>query len=316
MSTRLNTDLDAEVEVLRTERDTLKVKLEMLQGILDNQRSQHPNAQLEFENSRLMQLIAELRQKLSDMQEEHASANERLSAQARAAKAEAQSHKQFTNQTHTNVLLKLSDTVTLAENLQNFLEKATAEAAQMKAASESRYRALVLNFSQLEMWEMETQRLLDAQKIKTREAGEECTRLKVDMKDMEACSKELAVKLVGAETNIQQLGALLEKACKKLAVFVAGHNNGHEALESEIARLLLQIQNATLELEIAQQSLADKGKIVENLSHELAHLAPNLKKALAAAENAEKEKIKAEEELKRERDSRNRALKQVKILKT
>ena len=213
------------------------------------------------------------------------------------------------------MLHKLSDTVTFTENLQKLLEKAAVDAAQMKVASESRYETLVLKFSQLEMLEMETQRLLDAQKIQTRVVGEECTRLQSDLKDMKACNKDLAVKIVGAETNIQQLGVMLEKACKKLSVFIAGHNNGNEALQSEVTRLLLQLQSTTLELQNAKKSLADKEKTVDNLSYELAQLAPNLKKALAAANNAEKEKNKAEEELKRNRDSLKGTSEKVRILK-
>ena len=100
MTTRLSSDLDAEVEGLRTERDALAVrcnklqaKCDLLQGILDNQRVEDPNTNLEKEHRRLLQIVAELQKKMTVLQKEHSEAAEVLASQVSAAKAEAEQAK-------------------------------------------------------------------------------------------------------------------------------------------------------------------------------------------------------------------------------
>jgi len=69
------------VEILRSERDALRVRAEMLQGIIDSQHVQPPSTVASEENRRLMALVAELRQRMSDMQEENAATKVRLDMQ-------------------------------------------------------------------------------------------------------------------------------------------------------------------------------------------------------------------------------------------
>lgn len=55
----------------------------IIQGILDNQRNEDPT--LEEENRRLLQLVAELRQKMSDMHEDFTATIEKLTGQVFSA---------------------------------------------------------------------------------------------------------------------------------------------------------------------------------------------------------------------------------------
>ena len=53
-----------QVEALRSERDALKAKVELLSSILSNQQLDDPNTALEEENQRLLLLISEIRQRM------------------------------------------------------------------------------------------------------------------------------------------------------------------------------------------------------------------------------------------------------------
>ena len=70
-----------QVETLRSERDALRVRAEMLQGLIDSQHVQLPSTVASEENRRLLALVAELRQKMSDMQEENTATKARLDMQ-------------------------------------------------------------------------------------------------------------------------------------------------------------------------------------------------------------------------------------------
>lgn len=67
--------------VYRLARYLIKDLRCVVQGIIDNQRKEDPNTDLEEENRRLLAFVAELRQKMSDMHEEFAATTERLNGQ-------------------------------------------------------------------------------------------------------------------------------------------------------------------------------------------------------------------------------------------
>ena len=97
-----------QVETLRSERDALRVRAEMLQGKIDSQHVQPPSTVASEEIRRLLALVAELRQKMSDMQEENAATKARLDMQViRATKLQrTATHCIRRNETHSRTPLQ------------------------------------------------------------------------------------------------------------------------------------------------------------------------------------------------------------------
>jgi hypothetical protein len=236
MTTRLSSDLDAEVEGLRTERDALAVranqlqaKLALLQGILDNQRVEEPNTQLEEEHRRLLLVVAELQKKMSDQQKEHAEEAKRLATQVDAAKAEAgqarteaQEQRRVARETHENVLQGLAQSVAHAESLQDKLATCQVESAHSKVTSEARYALLLQNFRAAEVQATTAQRQLEVQTDHTRQAQEQASQLSERLREVDARSKELESRMAAADRQVQDMGETLEKTAKQVAVLVTG----------------------------------------------------------------------------------------------
>jgi len=180
------------------------------------------------------------------------------------------------------------------EALQRFLENCTFQAVQSKASSESRYAKVQRELGDLRQKEAEATRLLKAQTIQTRKAAEKVVRLEFKMEEIECCNTEAATKVLRAETEVDALGAILEKACRKLDVFVAGIGKGNVALAEEVARLIEKLKNATVQLELeranTELAVAAKEKLATMLAGKLAQLAADLKLAQDSAGNANKEK--------------------------
>jgi hypothetical protein len=294
----------------------------LVQGILDNQCIEEPDNALEHENSRLLQLVAELRQKMSALHEEHAATVERINGQVcgfraqaclqacrsprmsdgrgdlsipplflqmAAAKAEAQQQKKLARDSHAHVLQGLIVTSQKAEALQTTVEKCREESARSKIASEARHGMAVRKLREAEARESDVLHRLREQQVRTRSAEAAAAELHVRVQEMEVHNKDLASRIVLAETDVQQLGALLEKTGKKLSVFIAGHSKGNDKLAGEVARLLQELKNVSIELIASQKTLAEKNKLADDLADELARLSPNLKRAQEAAERALRE---------------------------
>ena len=180
------------------------------------------------------------------------------------------------------------------EALQRLLENCTFQAAQSKAASESRYAKVQRELGDMRQKEAEATRLLEAQTIQTRKAAEEAVRLEFKMEEIDLSNTKAAARVLRAETEIDALDALLEKTCRKLDVFVAGIGKGSAALAEEVARLMEELQNGTVQLELERANIelavAAKEKLATTLARKLAQLADDLKLAQDSAGKAHKEK--------------------------
>jgi len=180
------------------------------------------------------------------------------------------------------------------EALQRLLENCTFQAAQSKAASESRYAKVQRELGDMRQKEAEATRLLEAQTIQTHKGAEEVVRLEFKMEEIERCNMEAAARVVCADTEIDALSALLGKSCRKIDVFVAGIGKGNAALAQEVARLMEELKNATFQLEVeranTELAVAAKEKLAATLTRKLTQLADDFKLAQDSAGKAHKEK--------------------------
>jgi chromosome segregation ATPase len=298
LSTRLTTDLDAEVGALRKDRDALKARAELLQAIIDNQRSEDSNTQLEEENRRLITIIAELRQKMAGMQQEHAEAIERLEVNLETAKSEAQLQKKSLRETHTQVLCRLDQSLLQIEMLNTLLQTCQTEAAQGLAASEARNTALVMECRKAGVKLTESQRLLREQQEQTRLLQEENADLVVQLKRAEADCKVLTDEIVKADANARGLNDLLEGSTDRLNAFIAGQGRGSETMERDLNRLREELRIVTMELSRAKSLLTEHQNFASKLQEDLANSAQEIRKLQEKVAMAVKRREAAEEEVK------------------
>ena len=280
-----------------------------MQGIIDCHRAEDPSTQLEEENRRLLKLIADMRQKLDDMQDEHAATSERLSAQVRMSKADLQKEKQISRDHHAQIFQKLLDSALHAEGLQAAIEKCRLEYVRQKTDSDAQHAEIVSELRNVKNREAEGQRCLDKQIYETCVLEKENTRLLAHMHEVVSSNVDLGKKIVVAETKVQGLSALLDKACKEVAVLMASCRKGNTTLESELSRLKGLLNERTLKLESAEKILQDKQTLIDKMADDIAQLQSNISKSLLATENAQNATERSErdkevliEELKEHRD--------------